>query len=119
MDTKVPEKFLKPYDPKATEASIYKQWEESGYFNPENLPGERTEPFSIVLPPPNVTGTLHLGHAAMLAVEDIIVRFERMRGKKTLWVPGTDSAAIATQSKVEKDIQKSEGKSRHDLGREE
>jgi valyl-tRNA synthetase len=60
-----------------------------------------------------------MGHAAMLAVEDILVRFERMRGKKTLWLPGTDSAAIATQSKVEKEIQKSEGKSRHDLGREE
>ena len=120
----IPDKFLKPYDPKAVEASIYKRWEESGYFNPDNLPkladgSKRTEPFSIVLPPPNVTGTLHLGHAAMLAVEDIVVRFERMRGKKTLWVPGTDSAAIATQSKVEKDIQKSEGKSRHDLGREE
>ena len=119
MDTKVPEKFLKPYDPKATEASIYKQWEESGYFNPENLPGERTEPFSIVLPPPNVTGTLHLGHAAMLAVEDIIVRFERMRGKKALWIPGTDSAAIATQSKVEEILYKSEKKTRHDIGREE
>ena len=120
----IPDKFLKPYDPKAVEASIYKRWEESGDFNPDNLPkladgSKRTEPFSIVLPPPNVTGTLHLGHAAMLAVEDIVVRFERMRGKKTLWVPGTDSAAIATQSKVEKDIQKSEGKSRHDLGREE
>jgi len=120
----VPDKFLKPYDPKAVEVSIYKRWEESGYFNPDNLPkladgSGRTEPFSIVLPPPNVTGTLHLGHAAMLAVEDIVVRFERMRGKKVLWVPGTDSAAIATQSKVEKDIQKSEGKSRHDLGREE
>src|SRR3989344_1657882 len=120
----VPDKFLKPYDPKAVEVSIYKRWEESGYFNPENLHkladgSKRTEPFSIVLPPPNVTGTLHLGHAAMLAVEDIVVRFDRMRGKKTLWVPGTDSAAIATQSKVEKDIQKSEGKSRHDLGREE
>jgi len=124
MNTGVPEKFLKPYDPQAVEAAIYKKWEESGYFNPDNLPAladgsARTEPFSIVLPPPNVTGTLHLGHAAMLAVEDIIVRFERMRGKKVLWVPGTDSAAIATQSKVEKDIQKSEGKSRHDLGRDE
>src|SRR3989344_2953472 len=120
----VPDKFLKPYDPKAVEVSIYKRWEESGYFNPDNLPkladgSGRTEPFSIVLPPPNVTGTLHLGHAAMLAVEDIVVRFERMRGKKVLWVPGTDSAAIATQAKVEKDIQKAEGKSRHDLGRAE
>lgn len=115
----VPEKFLKPYDPEATEGGIYKKWEESGYFNPDNLPGDRTEQFSIVLPPPNVTGTLHLGHAAMLAVEDILVRYQRMRGKKALWIPGTDSAAIATQSKVEKEIQKKEGKSRHDLGREE
>jgi valyl-tRNA synthetase len=115
----MPEKFLKPYDAQATEASIYKKWEESGYFNPDNLPGERTEPFSIVLPPPNVTGTLHLGHASMLAVEDILVRYKRMQGYKALWIPGTDSAAIATQSKVEKEIQKGEGKSRHDLGRDE
>ncbi|HVV14842.1 MAG TPA: valine--tRNA ligase [Candidatus Paceibacterota bacterium] len=111
-------KFLKPYDHKAVETDIYKKWEDSGYFNPDNLPGERTESFSIVLPPPNVTGTLHLGHAAMLAVEDILVRFARMRGLKTLWVPGTDHAAIATQSKVEKEIQKKEGVNRHDLGRE-
>jgi len=124
MNTGVPEKFLKPYDAGAVEAAIYKKWEESGYFNPDNLPkladgSERTEPFSIVLPPPNVTGTLHLGHAAMLAVEDIVVRFERMRGKKTLWIPGTDSAAIATQSKVEEILYKSEKKTRHDIGREE
>jgi len=124
MNTGVPEKFLKPYDAQAVEASIYKKWEESGYFNPDNLPAladgsARTEPFSIVLPPPNVTGTLHLGHAAMLAVEDIVVRFERMRGKKTLWIPGTDSAAIATQSKVEEILYKSEKKTRHDIGREE
>ncbi|MEK7613022.1 MAG: valine--tRNA ligase [Patescibacteria group bacterium] len=123
----MPDKFLKPYDASATEAAIYKKWQDSGYFNPDNLPpidtaegkGERTETFSIVLPPPNVTGTLHLGHAAMLAVEDILVRYKRMRGFKTLWLPGTDHAAIATQSKVEKDIQKAEGKNRHDLGREE
>lgn len=115
----MPEKFLKPYNPQAVEADIYKRWEDSGYFNPDNLPGERTEPFSIVLPPPNVTGTLHMGHAAMLAIEDIVVRFERMRGKKTLWIPGTDSAAIATQSKVEEILYKSEKKTRHDIGREE
>ncbi len=112
-------KFLKPYEPAATEKEIYKKWEESGYFNPDNLPGERKEVFSIVLPPPNVTGTLHMGSALMLAIEDILVRYERMRGKRVLWIPGTDSAAIATQARVEKDIQKSEKKSRHDLGREE
>src|SRR3989338_3568978 len=124
----MPEKFLKPYDAQAVETAIYKKWEESGYFNPDNLPPvedaegakhERTEPFSIVLPPPNVTGTLHLGHASMLAVEDIIVRFERMRGKKALWIPGTDSAAIATQSKVEELLYKAEKKTRHDIGRDE
>ena len=113
------QKFLKPYYPDETEAAIYKKWEDSGYFNPDNLPGERPETFSIVLPPPNVTGTLHMGSALMLAIEDIIVRYKRMQGFKTLWIPGTDSAAIATQAKVEKDIQKAEGKSRHDLGRDE
>lgn len=120
----IPELFLKPYDPKAHESSIYTAWEESGYFNPDvciekGVTAVDAETFSIVLPPPNVTGTLHMGHAAMLAVEDILVRYNRMLGKRTLWIPGTDSAAIATQSKVEKEIQKSEGKSRHDLGREE
>ncbi len=112
-------KFLKPYSPAETEDKIYKRWEESGFFNPDNLPGNRTEPYSIVLPPPNVTGTLHIGHAEMLAIEDILIRFNRMRGKKTLWLPGTDHAAIATQSKVEGDIYKKEKKNRHDLGRDE
>ncbi len=109
----------KAYNASEVEGDIYKRWEDSGFFNPDNLPGERTETFSIVLPPPNVTGILHMGSAMMLAVEDIMVRFARMRGKKTLWIPGTDSAAIATQARVEKDIQKKEGKNRHDLGREE
>ncbi len=113
------DKFLKPYNSLDTEDRISKKWEESGYFNPDNLPARHVEPFSIVLPPPNVTGVLHMGSALMLAIEDIIVRHARMKGKKTLWIPGTDHAAIATQSKVEKEIQKKEGKSRHDLGREE
>lgn len=115
------EKFLKPYNPVETEAHIYELWEKSGFFNPDNLPerNKKGEPFSIVLPPPNVTGVLHMGSALMLAIEDIMVRYARMKGKKTLWIPGTDHAAIATQSVVEKDIQKKEGKSRHDLGREE
>ena len=113
------EKFLKPYNPVDTEAKIYAIWEDCGYLNPDNLPGEREEAFSIILPPPNVTGTLHMGSALMLAIQDAFIPFERMRGKKTLWLPGTDSAAIATQAKVEKEIQKTEKKSRHDLGREE
>ena len=113
------EDFLKPYDPGANEDNIYKMWEDSGFFNPDNLPGDRTEPFTIVLPPPNVTGILHMGSALMAVIEDVMIRQARMDGKQALWIPGTDSAAIATQARVEKDIQKQEKKSRHDLGREE
>ena len=115
----IPDKYLKPYDPKATEDAIYSKWLESGYFNPDNLPPRHKKPFSIVLPPPNVTGILHMGHALTLSIEDIMVRYARMKGLKTLWVPGTDHAGIATQSKVESEIYKKEGKRRHDLGREE
>ncbi len=111
-------KFLKPYNPAETEGRIYKMWEESGFFNPDNLLGERSEPFTIILPPPNVTGRLHMGHALMLALQDTFIRYKRMRGFKTLWLPGTDHAAIATQAVVEKQIKKEEDKSRHDLGRE-
>jgi valyl-tRNA synthetase len=107
-----------------TEERIYKLWEESGFFNPDvciekGITDKDAPHFSIVLPPPNVTGILHLGSAIMIAIEDILVRYARMQGKRTLWIPGTDSAAIATQAKVEKEIQKSEGKNRHDLGRDE
>ena len=120
----MPEKFLKPYDPSATESRIYTAWEKSGLFNPDEcvrrgVTGADAPSYSIVLPPPNVTGRLHMGHALMLAIEDVFVRYKRMRGFRTLWVPGTDHAAIATQSVVEKQIKKDEGKGRHDLGREE
>lgn len=116
------DKFLKPYEPQETESSIYKLWEESDFFNPDTcikkgVTNANAEAFSIVLPPPNVTGELHLGHATMLAIQDTIIRFQRMRGKKTLWIPGTDHAAIATQTKVEKLLQK-EGVRKHDLGRD-
>lgn len=119
----IPEIFLKPYDPRAHEERLYEMWEGSGYFNPDvcieaGVAAPDAEPFSIVLPPPNVTGTLHMGHGAMLAVEDILVRYHRMRGKRTLWVPGTDSAAVATQEKVEKMLYKEEKKTRYDIGRE-
>ncbi len=119
MPDKVPEKFNKPYQPQDTETPIYKKWEDSGFFNPDNLPGNPTETFTVVLPPPNVTGTLHLGHAYEDTLQDIVIRFQRMRGKKALWIPGSDSAAIATQARVEKNLQKDEGKTRHDIGREE
>jgi len=116
------DRFLKPYDSKETEERVYKKWEDSGYFNPDNMIKDGiinsdAEKFSIVLPPPNVTGQLHMGHASMLAIEDIVVRYQRMTGKKTLWIPGTDHAAIATQTKVEKILQK-EGKRKSEIGRE-
>ncbi len=108
----------KSYDASKYEADIYQKWLNSGYFNPDKLPNQN-EPFSIVLPPPNVTGTLHVGHALGITIQDIIIRFQRMQGKKTLWLPGTDHAAIATQSKVEKILEKEEGKRKADLGRPE
>lgn len=110
---------MKPYNPLETEPRIYKMWEESGFFNPDNLPERHQEPFCIIMPPPNVTGILHMGHALMLTTEDIMIRYQRMLGKKVLYLPGTDHAAIATQSKVEKEIAKKEGKNRFELGREE
>ncbi|MDB5237666.1 MAG: valine--tRNA ligase [Parcubacteria group bacterium] len=113
------DKFRKPYGSAETEARIYTMWEDSGYFNPDNLPGATKGPFAIVMPPPNATGLLHMGHMLGLTIQDVIIRFKRMQGYEALWLPGTDHAAIATQSRVEKDISKSEGKSRHDLGREE
>ncbi len=113
----------KAYEPQAYEDNIYKKWEESGYFNPDvciekGITQPDAEPFSIVLPPPNVTGTLHIGHAVMLAIEDVMVRYHRMKGDRTLWVPGTDHAAIATQEKVERILWDEEKKTRHDLGRD-
>lgn len=105
----------KAYDPKQYEDKIYKAWERSGLFTPKIVKGKK--PFVIMMPPPNATGTLHLGHAIMLALEDIMVRFHRMKGDPTLWLPGTDHAAIATQNKVEK-LLVDEGLTRQKLGRE-
>ncbi len=118
------EKFLKPYDPTTTESRIYEAWEKSGLFNPDEcvkqgITSADAPTYSIVLPPPNVTGVLHVGHAYEDSLQDAVVRYHRMKGERTTWIPGTDSAAIATQSRVEKNIQKEEGKSRHDIGREE
>src|SRR3989344_1471511 len=94
----------KAYNAQDHEDRIYKMWEQSGAFAPD-LTKEKS--FSIMMPPPNATGTLHLGHATMLAIEDILVRFKRMQGYATLWLPGTDHAAIATESVVEKKLQDS------------
>ncbi len=120
----LPEKLLKPYDPSETEDRIYAIWEKSGFFNPdicirEGVIKADAPTFSMVLPPPNVTGGLHIGSAFMLVIEDIMARYARMSGKRALWIPGTDHAAIATQSKVEKLIYKEEKGNRYDLGREE
>ncbi len=112
----------KAYNPSEFEDNIYQQWEQGKLFNPDEMPDraerEKRGCFSIVLPPPNVTGTLHLGHASMLAIEDLFVRYKRMKGFDTVWIPGTDHAAIATQNVVEKKMYKNENKTRHDLGRE-
>src|SRR5690348_10866650 len=122
------------YDIASLEERIYRKWEESGFFNPDvcierGITRADAEPFSLVLPPPNVTGTLHIGHAFEHTIQDAVIRYQRMRGKRTLWVPGTDHAAIATQSRVEKNLAKEEGPAgadgrkrpltKYDLGREE
>ncbi len=120
----IPEKLNKPYDPNEAEPRIYEAWEKSGFFNPEHsieagFTAKDAKSFTIMMPPPNVTGVLHMGHGLATTLQDIMIRYKRMRGFRTLWLPGTDHAAIATQSKVEKEILKKEGLSRHDLGREE
>ncbi|QQS60981.1 MAG: valine--tRNA ligase [Candidatus Moraniibacteriota bacterium] len=117
-------KLSKIYEPKLYEDSIYTKWTDSGFFNPDiciqkGITKKNAPSFCIVLPPPNVTGHLHIGHAAMLALEDSMIRYARMTGKKTLWLPGTDHSAIATQEKVERILWLNEKKNRHDLGREE
>ena len=103
------------YDPKEFEKQIYADWESKKYFHGEDKSSK--PPFSIVLPPPNVTGALHLGHALVLSIQDTVVRRKRMQGFNTVWFPGTDHAGIATQMVVERELMK-EGKTRHDLGRE-
>ncbi len=117
------DKLQKPYNPQETEDSIYEKWLSSGFFNPDNclkskIVDENSPYFSIVLPPPNVTGVLHLGHAFEGSLQDTFVRYKRMKGFKTLWIPGTDHAAIATQSKVEKNLEKN-GIRKTDLKRED
>ena len=114
----IPELFLSPYNPQDHEKGIYALWEKSGYFNPDNLPGERTEQFSIVMPPPNANGSLHAGHALFVTVQDIMIRYERMRGKKAVWFPGADHAGFETQVVYEKKLEK-EGRSRFQMTREE
>ena len=112
------EKLLKPYDPRNTEDRIYKLWEESGFFNPDNLPAQAGLPnsgnnkaFTIIMPPVNANGSLHAGHGLVMTIEDIMVRYKRMRGFKTLWLPGLDHAGFETQVVYEKKLEK-EGRTR-------
>ncbi len=109
------EELSKVYEPKAVEEKWYKVWEENGYFTPD--PKASGKPFVIVIPPPNITGSLHMGHALDNSIQDILIRFNRMKGIPTLWVPGTDHAGIATQNVVEKELAK-EKKRKEDIGRE-
>ena len=113
----------KAYDFKSTELRIYAMWEEGGYFKPSNDPNKpgfdpTRKPFVISIPPPNVTGELHIGHVMFVAMEDLMIRYHRMKGIPTLWVPGTDHAGIATQLQVEKDLLRTEEVTREELGRE-
>ena len=119
----MPEPLPKAYDFAATEQDLYDMWSEKGYFGPSNDPRKpdfdpSKVPFVISIPPPNVTGELHLGHALFVSMEDLMIRYHRMKGFSTLWVPGSDHAGIATQIKVEKALIK-EGTSREAIGREE
>ena len=119
----IPEIFLKPYDPQAHEADLYKKWEDSGYFNPDvcvekGMTAADAETFSIVMPPPNANGSLHAGHGLVIAVEDIMTRYARMNGKKTVWIPGFDHAGFETQVVYEKKLEK-EKRSRFQMTREE
>ena len=114
----------KAYDFKSTEPRIYEMWETGGYFKPWNDPNKpdfdpNVEPFVIAIPPPNVTGELHVGHPMFVSIEDLMVRYHRMKGYSTLWIPGTDHAGIATQLMVERDLLRTEEVTREELGREE
>ena len=106
----------KTYDPKAVEDKLYSFWNDSGFFHAEVNP--KKKPYTIVIPPPNVTGQLHMGHAFDETLQDVLIRTKRMQGYEALWMPGTDHAGIATQIKVEEELRKNEGLSRYDLGRE-
>ena len=107
----------KVYQPKKVEDKIYHLWQKSGFFNPDKLPSRYKKPYTIVIPPPNITGSLHMGHALNATIQDILIRWRRLQGRKTLWLPGTDHAGIATQNVVERELKK-EGLTRFDLGRE-
>src|SRR3989344_7256543 len=107
----------KSFDPKSVESKWYSFWERGGYFKPDM--SSHQKPFTIVIPPPNVTGVLHMGHALVDTLQDILIRWKRMCGFEALWVPGTDHAGIATQTVVERHLMKTQGKRRSDFSSEE
>lgn len=110
------EKYTKPYDPASVEPTIYSTWEASGFTNPDNLPARHQQPFTIVMPPPNANGNLHVGHALFITLEDLMTRYKRMRGYKALWIPGADHAGFETQIVYEKKLSK-EGRSSFSMDR--
>src|SRR6478735_2636024 len=112
-----PMELAKAYDPQDAQKKWLAFWDEKNYFHAEPDPSKT--PYSIVIPPPNVTGALHLGHALNNTLQDVLIRYHRARGDNTLWMPGTDHAGIATQAVVERLVYQQEKKTRHDLGREE
>jgi len=122
MSDAIRRELPKVYEPAAVEKRIYALWQDGGYFGArpfaKNEDGSARKPFTIVIPPPNVTGQLHMGHALDETWQDVLIRFKRMQGFETLWVPGTDHAGIATQIKLEEHLRKTEGLTRYDLGRE-
>ena len=114
--------LAKTYDPKAVEDRIYRAWERSGFFNPDKLPPTRyplsAKPFTVIMPPPNANGALHIGHAVFVTLQDIMTRFWRMRGRRALWLPGADHAGFETQVVFDKKLEK-EGRSRSDVPRDQ
>ena len=113
------DKFNRPYSPADTEKTIYQRWLDSGYFNPDNLPNaKKRKPYAIIMPPPNANAPLHVGHALGMTIEDILIRYQRMQGRRTLWLPGADHAGFETQVVFEKKLEK-QGTSRFKMTREE
>jgi len=112
-----PTEIAKAYDPRETEARTYAKWERENLFAASSAPDDQRETYTIAIPPPNVTGVLHMGHACRVTFEDVLIRYHRMLGRNTLWIPGTDHAGIATQVVVERQLKK-ENKTRHELGRD-
>src|SRR6478736_2772728 len=108
----------KTYQPSEVEGRIYAAWEQAGAFRAGRPERRDAAPYTIVIPPPNVTGALHMGHALNNTLQDVLCRFKRMQGFNVLWVPGTDHAGIATQAVVEKRLREEEGKTRHEIGRQ-